>query len=109
MVRGSILLSSSGHCKARTQGLILQELSHCQLEDKASMAGEGRDKGSAEKIHSLWINPTMGPTYFCFSVTVEPINVLLFKSFGGEFSVSLGHQRVVSVRWKPRELSGLEM
>ena len=88
---------------------MLQEPSHCPLEDKASMAGEGRDKRSADKIHSLWINPTMGPTYFCFSVTGEPINVLLFKSFGGEFSVSLRHQRVVSMRWKPRELSDLEM
>lgn len=71
---GSILHSSLGHCKVRTQGLKLPELAHCQLKGKTSLAGERRDKRSADKIRSFWINPTVA-TYFCFSVICEPINV----------------------------------
>ena len=92
---GSILHSSFGHCKVRTQGPKLPELAHCQLKDKTSLVGERRDKRSADKIRSFWINPTVA-TYFCFNVICEPVNVFLSKSFGRECSVSLGYQRGMS-------------
>lgn len=104
---GSILHSSFGHCKVRTQGLKLQKPAHCQLKDKTSLVRERRDKRGADKIHSFWINPTVA-TYFCFNVICEPINVFLSKSFGDECSVSLGHQRGMLMRWKSREWSGLK-
>ena len=86
---GSILLSSSGHNGQKAQGLALSDLSHYQLEDKASTwCRKERDQKSTDKwSQSLWIKPTLKPTYFSLYVMCEPINVLLFKSLGDEFFV----------------------
>lgn len=75
----------------------------------APTVGRGQTREADKWSHCLWIQPNLGPTYFCLYVICVPINVLLLKSFRGEFSVFMGHQSGVSMRRQPGELSGLEM